>query len=521
MIRTTLLRRLYFSTLTCAMIGALTLTPAAIAETAGDGLIFTSRADLGGSKLTVTGPEGAVYEMSFAADEAPSFSLFDVDGNALVDGGYTYELRFSQRQLDNRPEGSDSVVASGGKANFANTVESGYFTVAGGSMVVPGVEQDAGGKADGELATAKAQVFATDLIVQGSGCIGFDCSSSESFGFDTLRLKENNLRIHFNDTSSSASFPGNDWRLTANDSSNGGANKFSIDDVTGGKTPFTILAGAPSNSLFIKADGKVGFGTASPVVDNHIVSGNSPTLRLEQDGSDGFTPQTWDLAGNETNFFVRDVTNGSNLPLRIKPGAPDNSIYINANGDLGIGTASPDSELNVLYADSGDGIHVKTTATGTVKLLSLEAAERPRLEMINNSVAGGTWNLDVLNGTGNFAFINFSGPAFTFETDGDLSIEGNFISNGMTLTVPDYVFEDDYQLMPLDKLEAYIAEESHLPNVPSAKEINAGSLNMTQMQLTLLEKVEELTLYTLQQQQLISQQQQAITALEQKVDALD
>ena len=57
-----------------------------------------------------------------------------------------------------------------------------------------------------------AQTIATDLIVQGSECVGFDCVSSESFGFDTQRYKENNLRIHFNDTSSSASFPSNDWR---------------------------------------------------------------------------------------------------------------------------------------------------------------------------------------------------------------------------------------------------------------------------------------------------------------------
>jgi hypothetical protein len=52
-----------------------------------------------------------------------------------------------------------------------------------------------------------AQVFTTDVIVQGSECVGFDCATSESFGSDTLRLKENNLRIHFDDTSSSASFP--------------------------------------------------------------------------------------------------------------------------------------------------------------------------------------------------------------------------------------------------------------------------------------------------------------------------
>src|SRR5882672_5192780 len=53
-------------------------------------------------------------------------------------------------------------------------------------------------------------VIADDLIVQGSTCTGLDCVNNESFGFDTLKLKENNLRIFFEDTSVSAGFPSND-----------------------------------------------------------------------------------------------------------------------------------------------------------------------------------------------------------------------------------------------------------------------------------------------------------------------
>ncbi|NOT57981.1 MAG: hypothetical protein HOP18_25535, partial [Deltaproteobacteria bacterium] len=84
------------------------------------------------------------------------------------------------------------------------------------------------------------EVIPDDLIVQGSTCTGFDCVNGESFGFDTIRLKENNLRIKFEDTSTGAGFPTNDWQLTANDSASGGASKFSIEDITGAKVPFTI-----------------------------------------------------------------------------------------------------------------------------------------------------------------------------------------------------------------------------------------------------------------------------------------
>lgn len=195
------------------------------------------------------------------------------------------------------------------------------------------------------------QVILDDLIVDGSICVGQDCVNGESFGFDTLRLKENNLRIKAVDTSSTSSFPTNDWQITFNDSANGGANKFSIDDVDGGRTPFTIEASAPSHSLYVDDGGRLGLGTSTPVVQVHVKDGNTPTLRLEQDGSSGFTAQTWDVAGNEANFFVRDATNGSKLSFRIEPSAPQSSLHIDSSGNIGLGDATPDAALDI---ESGD-----------------------------------------------------------------------------------------------------------------------------------------------------------------------
>lgn len=194
------------------------------------------------------------------------------------------------------------------------------------------------------------QVIADDLIVQGSLCVGFDCVNNESFGFDTIRLKENNLRIKFEDTSASAGFPTNDWQLTANDSVSGGQNKFSIDDITGAKTPFTVIAGAPTNSMFVDSSGRVGLRTSAPVLDLHISTSNTPAMRMEQTNAGGFTAQTWDVGANEANFFVRDVTGGSRLSFRIRPGAPTSSLDISADGDVGVGTASPLARLHARKA---------------------------------------------------------------------------------------------------------------------------------------------------------------------------
>src|SRR3954468_13832099 len=105
------------------------------------------------------------------------------------------------------------------------------------------------------------QVIDDDLIVVGSNCVGLDCVNNESFGFDTLRFRENNTRIKFDDTSTSAGFPSNDWALQANESGSGGANRFMLFDDTAGRVPFSVFAGAPANALVITAAGEVRAGT--------------------------------------------------------------------------------------------------------------------------------------------------------------------------------------------------------------------------------------------------------------------
>jgi hypothetical protein len=164
-------------------------------------------------------------------------------------------------------------------------------------------------------------------------------------------MKENNTRIKFEDTST-GTFPTNDWQITANDSASGGASKFSVEDVTGAKVPMTITSGASTNSIVVDSTGRVGFRTATPVLDLQVTTSNTPALRLEQTNAGGFTAQTWDMAGNEANFFVRDVTGGSRLPFRIRPGAPTSSLDIAADGKVGIRTASPAFDLDV----RGDGV---------------------------------------------------------------------------------------------------------------------------------------------------------------------
>jgi len=220
------------------------------------------------------------------------------------------------------------------------------------------------------------QQILDDLIVTGSICTGFDCVNGESFGFDTLRLKENNLRIKFQDTSSSSSFPTTDWQITVNDSSNGGLNKFSIEEIDAGTIPFTILQTAPNNSFYMASNGNIGLGTSTPLVDLVIKQGNTPTLRLEQDASSGFAAQTWDVGGNESNFFVRDVTNGSKLPFRIAPSAPNSSIHVAADGDVGFNTSTPDGKFDVAHSSDANN-HAFLIDTNSYVGVNIDNGQHP------------------------------------------------------------------------------------------------------------------------------------------------
>lgn len=215
------------------------------------------------------------------------------------------------------------------------------------------------------------QVIPDDLIVQGSICAGLDCVNNENFGFDTIRVKENNTRIQFDDTSTSTGFATNNWQIRANDSPSGGSSFLGFVDQgsTGnsesGTIVFAVTAGAQANSLRVGSNSKVGLRTATPVLDVHANTTDTPAIRLEQNNSGGFTAQTWDIGANEANFFVRDVTGGSRLSLRIRPGAPTSSVDIAANGNVGIGTASPNARVDLKQIEDTlvGGLHLRRATT--------------------------------------------------------------------------------------------------------------------------------------------------------------
>lgn len=414
-----------------------------------------------GATLTVTAPDGRVFRSLLKAGATPEFTITDKEGNRLPDGQYTYELRLT-------PELSkatiDTLVAARGKDDDPedvratrkravipdySLVQSGDFSIINGAIVVAGAFEEPGTRPSAQimkqsrftavtgmtLTTVRRhhlspmfmpdQVIPDDLIVQGSACVGLDCVNGEDFGFDTIRMKENNTRLQFNDTSTAAGFPTTNWQIRANDSGSGGASFLAFVDQgnTGtsetGTISFRVDGGAPANSLKVSTTGRVGVRTATPVLDLHITTADTPAHRLQQTNAGGFTAQTWDIAGNEANFFVRDVTSGSLLPFRIRPGAPTSSIDISAAGNVGIGTGSPTGNIHVFRAGATDNV-LQHFQNGT-RNWSLGINGASDFFRITDQTAG-VARLTILNS--GFVGIGTTAPTDTLSVNGTASKPG-------------------------------------------------------------------------------------------------
>ena len=202
----------------------------------------------------------------------------------------------------------------------------------------------------GPCAGQADQLIEDDLIVEGSECLGNDCVLDEDFGFSTLLLKENNVSIFFNDTSSLAGFPANDWEIIANDVGNGGASFLGFADR---------LVGYPH------------FGNAGLCVGG-LAAGNECIVDTECAGIcnggtfNGNPCSISDSTCADFGGICEDagmcVTEG-NIIFLIEAGAPANSLKIDSSGFVGLGTDAPAAELDV----NGDAIvRGNLTVSGTI-----------------------------------------------------------------------------------------------------------------------------------------------------------
>ncbi len=190
------------------------------------------------------------------------------------------------------------------------------------------------------------QQIGDDLIVTGDACVGSACANGESFGAnDSLWLKEQVVRLKFDDTSTDVGMPANDWQLTANDAASSGANKFSVEDVTGNKTPYTILAGAQNDTLFVSTGTKVGIGTATPSgrlhlygpADSDVFAGMGVDLNAGPAFNFGYAGGSYGRSAGFFNIRPDASATAPNPSLRLST-ANVQRMIIDNEGFIGIGT---------------------------------------------------------------------------------------------------------------------------------------------------------------------------------------
>ena len=386
--------------------------------------------------LILAGPDELFFRREFKAGKAPFLNLFDSEGDRLPDGSYTWELKaVSQGSADPRRE-------------------SGSFSIQGGSFVES--PQGTGGSAPKPplVPTIAEDTFiGGNLVVQGNTCMGTSCSTTDP-NFSALKLKSVQPNILFDDIAvpEGGGTSSHDWALFANFND---VDQFSIVDFSNALLPFGIAAGAPDNSLYIAGDGKVGIGTASPTEKLHLLENvdantilqvenpntglsaagvlraksDSAIVNFEAHGS-GRTLSRFGQSLAGWAEFLQVTGNGlimgtlADKPLILGTNNA-NRLHITATGNVGIGTASPGSKLDIV---------ANAAATESARIYNTNATGFSGFSYFDETTAIGLFiGLDNANNNTRINSVNNnpivmmtnSTEHVRIDTDGDVGINCN------------------------------------------------------------------------------------------------
>lgn len=308
-----------------------------------------------------------------------------------------------------------------------------------------------------------------------------------------------------------------------------------------------FYANAAPNSpakMALTSEGKLGIGTTSPVDLLHVLGGSGVRGRAE---SSGTTYAGWLSKSSASEYFAGVSATGSDYQVYDNVGGANRFLIQSATGNVGIGTTTPMAALQVNDPDPssrngvvaymtrpgiGDvGIGFAQTGVNSYSIIHLagSGASGGGLGFFNSRWTGSVGRLDMMldnngnlllgSGISRFQSNTLAGKKATYS----LWVEKGVVAKDFAIADPstwaDFVFAPGYRLPALSETEHYIRQYGHLPEMPSEAEVKQNGYSVHEMNTRLLQKIEELTLHSIEQEKQI-QQLTAMQAQLRQVEAL-
>ena len=273
------------------------------------------------------------------------------------------------------------------------------------------------------------------------------------------------------------------------------------------------------------------------------VKGNNGLTFQNHGGGFYMQDATWIRTFGNKSFYHNSGIMRTDGTFQV--GSGGNRFVVNTSGNIGVGITNPSEKLHINGSirgnASGGSLRIKTSS-GYVDVGAQNSSwahiYTDRAKFITNKplwVIGGKFssysssNLYLqTNNTSRLTILNSNGNVGigTLSPDEKLTVKGKIHTQEVRVDLngavaPDYVFEKDYNLRPLNEIENYINENKHLPEIPSAKEMEKEGINLKEMNLKLLQKIEELTLHTIQQQKELNAQSTMYKELVDRLEKLE
>lgn len=269
-----------------------------------------------------------------------------------------------------------------------------------------------------------------------------------------------------------------------------------------------------TNTYPYPASGNIGIGTDNPLHKLSIKDGGQSINFLTGTNSSGYN---LDIGLNDdglnfsNNSKIRSFNFKSlNQTIKLLTGTNTSgyTLSIGTNDD-GV-NFSNDSEIRSYnFKNVGQTIKLLAGYNSSGYTLSIGVNDNG-VNFSNNSTIRG-YNFENSNGTLLKITHNGNVGIGTKTPDAKLSVKGKIhaeeVKIDLSVPGPDYVFKKNYDLLSIEEVQQHITTKGHLPNIPSAKEMETNGVELGVMNMKLLEKIEELTLYTIAQEKQLQQQQ--------------